>query len=126
MLGFGRTLDKIKEFSIDLGEIKVIDLLSYKDHLSYVYHSKFIISDSGSDQEQSALLKTPVIVPRNHTERPESVVKNCSFMVNVDTANHETWDKSLIWKIFRTNPKTKWLGDGSTSQKIIDILKEVL
>ena len=76
MLKFGRTIREIEK--LNLGKIQLIDLMSYKDFLTAQYDSLFIISDSGTAQEESALLKTPVIVPRDYTERPQSVFYNCS------------------------------------------------
>jgi UDP-N-acetylglucosamine 2-epimerase (non-hydrolysing) len=127
MLGFKRTLDYIKKFNIDLGEIKVIDLLPFKEYLRQVYYSKFIISDSGTAQEEPSLLNTPVIVPRDFTERPESIEHNCSFMINVNTPKNLTWTSSESWLLLNSSKRnTDWLGDGSTSEKIIKILKEKL
>jgi UDP-N-acetylglucosamine 2-epimerase len=125
MLGFGRTLAKIKEFDIDLGKIEVVDLMSFKEYTKSVYHSKFIISDSGTAQEEPALLGTPVIVPRDYTERPESVENNCSFMVDVNS--DRDWSNSESWLLLNCDKSdTKWLGDGTTSDKVIKILKEKL
>lgn len=125
MLGFGRTLNKIKEFDIDLGKIEVVDLMSFKEYTKSVYHSKFIISDSGTAQEEPSLLRTPVIVPRDYTERPESVENNCSFMVDVNS--DRDWANSESWLLLNCNKSdTKWLGDGTTSDKVIEILKEKL
>ena len=56
-------MNKLKEFDIHLGNIEVVDLMSFKKYTKSVYHSKFIISDSGTAQEEPALLGTPVIVP---------------------------------------------------------------
>ncbi len=127
MLGFKRTLDYIKEYNIDLGNIKVIDLLPFKKYINEVHHSKFIISDSGTAQEEPSLLNTPVIVPRDFTERPESVENNCSFMINVNNKMDRTWTHSESWLLLNCNKRdVTWLGDGTTSEKIINILKEKL
>ena len=124
MLGFGRTLKKIEEFGIDLGKIEVVDLMSFKEYTKEVYNAKFIISDSGTAQEEPSLLGTPVVVPRDYTERPESVENNCSIMLNV---NGTDWRKVEAWLAVNCyKSDTKWLGDGKTSDKIIEILKEKL
>jgi UDP-N-acetylglucosamine 2-epimerase (non-hydrolysing) len=125
MLGFKRTLNYLSEFGIELGKIQVIDLQPFKNYLKLVYHSKFIISDSGTAQEEPALLDTPVIVPRDFTERPESIENNCSFMLDVNTLNNITWNESIDW--LENNYKFKdinWLGNGKTSEYIINIIKE--
>jgi UDP-N-acetylglucosamine 2-epimerase (non-hydrolysing) len=126
MLGFKRTIDYIKEFKINLGDIQVIDLLPFKKYIDYVYDSKFIISDSGTAQEEPALLDTPVIVPRDFTERPESIDNYCSFMVDVNKKNDKSWYNSKKWLTEYNNKKnTEWLGDGKTSDIIVKILKNL-
>jgi UDP-N-acetylglucosamine 2-epimerase (non-hydrolysing) len=124
MLSFKRTMDKLKEFEIDLGIIEIVDLMSFKKYTKEVYHSKFIISDSGTAQEEPALLGTPVIVPRDYTERPESVENNCSVMFDVE---NNRWDVVEAWLYLNCyKSDTKWLGEGKTSNKVIEILKEKL
>ena len=128
MLNFFGTCKYIHEFGVDLGNIEMIDLLSYKEYLKTIYHCKFIISDSGTGQEEPAFFKTPVIVPRDFTERPQSVEANCSFMLKAD--NLSNIDESHYWlnDIFtkKIEIETEWLGDGKTSQYIIDALKNFL
>lgn len=127
-LNFSRTMQYIQNFNIDLDQIQIIDLLPYSTYLDHVYHSKFIISDSGTAQEEPALLYTPVIVPRDYTERPLSMQNNCSYMLNVNTTN--SFDQSFTWlEHICQNPnlmQTKWLGDGNTSDLIIDYIKKYL
>jgi len=124
MLSFKRTLDKISEFNLDLEDIKVVNLLSFKNYINEMYHSKFIISDSGTAQEEPCLFDTPVIVPRDFTERPESVESGCSYMINVNELD-VTWIESFNY-LSNYSSDTDWLGDGETSEKIIKILKEKL
>lgn len=126
MLGFKRTLKSIEDFKIDLGVIQVQELLPFKKYIETIYHAKVLISDSGTAQEEPALLDTPVIVPRDYTERPESVLHGSSFMIDVNTENNATWVNSHIYLIGYNEGHPQWLGNGNTSQQIIDILKEKL
>lgn len=127
MLGFKRTIEYMKNFGLDLGDIKIVDLMSYTEYLKTIYNSSFIISDSGTAQEEPALLDTPVIVPRDFTERPESIENNCSFMINVNKKNDLSWTFSKKWLLLNyKNKKIDWLGDGKTSDHIINILKNKL
>jgi len=129
MLSFGRTEQKLKEFDISLGNIKIVSLMSYNNYLMTVYNSPFIISDSGTSTEEAALFNTPVIVPRDFTERPESLWTNCSFMIDVNTMNNQSWNYSHEYLSFLKSGiisiDTEWLGDGKTSQKIVDKIKEL-
>jgi len=121
MLKFHGTMKYLQEFGIDLGQIKVIDLLSYKKYLHKIYHCKFIISDSGTAQEEPAMLGTPVIVPRDFTERPQSVRANCSYILDVNTDTN--WNASFQWLEQGQLADITWLGDGQTADRIIDILQ---
>jgi UDP-N-acetylglucosamine 2-epimerase (non-hydrolysing) len=130
MINFGRTDKKMKEWNISLGNIKLIPLMSYKKYIESVYHSRFIISDSGTAQEEPVLFNTPVIVPRDFTERPESYEYNCSVMVDVNTTANHTWGNAIkfVDDVFngtiKMNPE--WLGEGKTSQIIVDTIKKLL
>lgn len=125
MIGFPRTMKYISDFGLNLGSIKVIDLMPFKKYLNETYHSKFIISDSGTSQEEPAILNTPVIVPRDFTERPESIENNCSFMIDVNSENNSTWEKSINFIDYsHLKMDISWLGNGKTSSKIIEIIKE--
>jgi UDP-N-acetylglucosamine 2-epimerase (non-hydrolysing) len=127
MINFGRTEAKLKEWNIVTGNIEIVPLMSYKQYIEEVYHSVFIISDSGTAQEEPALFNTPVIVPRDFTERPESVENKCSVMVDVNTQLNYTWRKALEYvldvRFNRTKIDPSWLGVGNTSELIVDKIK---
>ena len=131
MLNFGRTTNSLKESGINLDKIELVDLMGYKDYLTSIYHCRFIISDSGTGQEEPAIFNTPVIVPRDYTERPQSVQANCSYMLDVNKKNNNKhFQESWEWISQIENKDllidTKWLGDGSTSELVIKHLKEFL
>ena len=121
MLYFKRLDDMIVKYSLDIGKIEMVPLMPYKKYLDTVYHCRFIISDSGTGQEEPAMLGTPVVVPREFTERPQSLTNNCSIMFN------ESYDDVLQWisdvESGEKKMNTEWLGDGKTSKKIIEHLK---
>jgi len=129
MLNFRRTLRYVEEFGLDLRNIDLVELMSYKQFLYEQYHSLFLISDSGTAQEEPALLGTPVIVPRDYTERPQSVDHNCSYMIDVNTLSDSQrecfdWLDDIIHGIKVID--SHWLGDGKTSAQILVELEEVL
>jgi UDP-N-acetylglucosamine 2-epimerase (non-hydrolysing) len=129
MLNFGRTNEKLKEWKIELNKIELVPLMSYKNYIQAVYDSEFIISDSGTAQEEPLLFNTPVIVPRDFTERPESVEYGCSIMVDVNSISNPTWIQSIQYLNNIKNGSIKidpsWLGDGNTSQLIVNKIKEL-
>jgi UDP-N-acetylglucosamine 2-epimerase (non-hydrolysing) len=120
MLNFGRTFKAIEEYDLELGSIEVVDLMGYKDFVKFMQDSLFIISDSGTAQEEPALLNIPVIVPRDFTERPESLENECSIMLDV---NAKDFDNSLEWALSGFSGSAQWMGESSTSRDIINILK---
>ena len=128
MLNFGRTTNAIKEYEIFLDRIELVDLMGYKEYLDTVYHSRFIISDSGTGQEEPAIFDTPVIVPRDYTERPQSVEANCSYMLNVnnDKSFQDSWNWLSKIKTKELEMSIEWLGEGNTSDLVLKKLKEFL
>lgn len=131
MLSFNRTLKAINDFKLYIPpNVKFVPMMSYVDYLKEQIESFFIISDSGTAQEEPGLFKTPVIVPRDYTERPESVVYNCSYMININSKYNFSWERSKQYieeyTQYKTVPNIKWLGEGNTSHKIVEILKSIL
>lgn len=133
MLDFPGTMSKLtQEMIINLNELKVdiIPLMGYKDYLEKLYNCRFIISDSGTAQEEPALFNVPVIVPRDFTERPESVDYGCSFMIDVNTINNSSWNKSITYINNVENNiqliDSTWLGTGHTAEYVINGIKEFL
>jgi len=125
----GNNYQKLKEWDIELGDIELVPLMSYHDYIGAIYSSKFIISDSGTAQEEPCLFGRPVIVPRDFTERPESVINNCSIMIDVNTIDNQSWDDAEayiqdIWNGVISMNK-RWLGTGETSKLIVDKIKEL-
>lgn len=129
ILFFPRLKMSLKKYNIDLGNIEMIDLLPFSEYLNTIYNSKFIISDSGTGQEEPALLNTPVIVPRDYTERSQSYINNCSCQLKVNTNELNfndvfTWLEKINNNEFAMN--IEWLGGGNTSKLIIEHLDDFL
>ena len=123
MLYFKRLQDALTAYQIELGAIEMVPLMAYKEYLETVYHSRFIISDSGTGQEEPALLKTPVVVPRDYTERPQSYQYHCSVKLDANTLNSE---EVFQWLENAREINASWLGDGQTSQNVIRYIREFL
>ena len=123
MLNFGRTISAIKNYGIQLGKIEVVELMGYRDFVKFMQDSLFIISDSGTAQEEPALLKVPVLVPRDFTERPESTYNNNSIMVDLFG---EKYNNYIQWATSPYKGTSHWLGLGNTSQIIVQKIKELI
>ena len=129
-LEFPRTIKNLKEQGL-YEEYKntciFIPLQGFADYLNLCARSCFLVSDSGTGQEEPALLDVPVIVPRDYTERPESMKNHCSLMLNINRTQNAKEIKKInnFLKIYHKKKKAAWLGNGKTSEKIIEVLKKI-
>lgn len=131
MLRFRRTMEYMWMFGIKIPKrVEVVDLMSYQQFMKEQYNSFFIISDSGTAQEEPALLDVPVIVPRDFTERPESVKYGNSMMLNVNKHKEIDWDGAKLFVenfVYSTgHMRTDWLGRGKTSELVVNALVDRL
>tara|TARA_R110000824_G_scaffold75734_1_gene192019 strand:+ start:419 stop:1477 length:1059 start_codon:yes stop_codon:yes gene_type:complete len=122
MVAWGRTLAALE--SSNMENIQISPLMPYKEYIQAQWNAKFIISDSGTAQEEPALMHVPVIVPRSFTERPQSVENGCSYMLEVDDV--ESHPLAMDWIDAWTGCNSRWLGEGNTANKIVTCLKSLL
>ena len=107
--------------------IYITEPLPY-DELIYVMSNSFLIlTDSGGIQEEAPTLNVPVLIMRDTTERMEGVEAGCALLVGTDTENiyadfiNLVENENLYKKMSSVeNP----YGDGSTSQQIVEIIKD--
>lgn len=59
--------------SAELARLHVVDPVDHAAFLGLALHARLLVSDSGGVQEECTVLKKPLIVVRNSTERPEAV-----------------------------------------------------
>lgn len=123
LLYFKRLVDSLEKYNISLKNIEMIPLMSYSKYLKTAYHCKFVISDSGSSVEELPLLETPVICPRDYTERPQSYRLNCAVKYDVENDNFNDIFKWIDdYEFGKIKPDLSWLGDGNTSNLVIEHL----
>ncbi len=65
---------------------KLIEPLPYRDMISAIQNSRFVITDSGGLQEECAALGVPLLLLREETERPEVITNGNAIIVGSDTA----------------------------------------
>ena len=100
--------------------VLLIDPLEYSDILKFLDIAFCAISDSGGIQEEAPSFKTPVIVLREATERPEGIEAGLAFLsgaVKEKIINRFNILKSNF-PLFENNP----YGDGKSSERIINII----
>ena len=129
-LDFPRTIKKLQEFDLYEKYKRIcicIPLQSFDEYLRLCRRSLFLISDSGTAQEEPSLLDVPVIVPRDYTERPESLENYCSVMLDINKKfSRKNINKiNSFLKEYKKKRKTTWMGNGKTSDKIIQVLSKI-
>ena len=97
-----------------------------KEFLNLIKNSNFVISDSGGLQEESAIYRKPLLIPRDHTERPEMLNKFNRLVRNNKELYSES--KKLLDEKSDLNKKVKTnkllYGKEESVEKIINILEK--
>jgi UDP-N-acetylglucosamine 2-epimerase (non-hydrolysing) len=56
-----------------LAKIRVVEPIGYREFLGLEAAAALLVSDSGGVQEEASIVRTPLVVVRNSTERPEVI-----------------------------------------------------
>jgi len=125
-----RTAARAREFALEplLADIRVVEPLGYQSFLALAAESAFLVSDSGGIQEESSVVKRPVIVVRNSTERPE-VLGTFAELVQPGPAIGKiaaawTADLPALHEKLATMPSP--YGDGSASRRCVEAIDRLL
>lgn len=115
-----------------LGHLSNVHLLDPQPYLPFVFledASYLILTDSGGVQEEAPSLGKPVLVMRNHTERPEAVKAGTVRLVGTSSRTivreieHLLTNRNAYLRMSRAhNP----YGDGKSSGRIVRALKTYL
>lgn len=118
-----RTKSCLEKFNIDYSGIKTIDPVGFFECLALQKRAKFIMTDSGTIQEESCILGTHCLTIRESTERPQAMECGAGILAG-------TTEESITDSYFKLSqlPKT-WehpFGDGNSSYRIFkDIEKRI-
>ncbi len=111
-----------------LDRLRTLGPLDHRAFLALAKHSRLIVSDSGGVQEECTVLKRPMVVVRNSTERPESVDAGFAQLVRPgqamgDAARGLIEDRDLGARLAAIPCP---FGDGTASQRIAALLRRFL
>ncbi len=101
--------------------ITVSEIPRYTDIVWLMDNSEFIVTDSGSMQEEMAALKKPCITLRFVTDRPETVEAGVNFLAKPDK-NLDI--RKLVEKALSVKKFPDIYGKGDSAAKIYDVLEE--
>lgn len=112
-------------------ELERLRLISPADHQTFLglaRHARLIVSDSGGVQEECTVLKRPLIVIRNSTERPESIDAGFAHLVQPgpqigDLGRQLIGDEGLSERLAGIPCP---FGDGTASERIAGRLRGYL
>ena len=107
-----------------LDRLRMLPPADHRTFLGLARHARLLVSDSGGVQEECTVLKRPLIVVRNSTERPESVEAGFAHLVQPGPVIGEL-GRQLIgddpWP--RGWPRSPCpFGDGTASEQIAGLL----
>ena len=122
-------MEPVRRILSNLPNVFLIEPVEYLEFIYLMERSYLILTDSGGIQEEAPSMGKPVLLMRNHTERPEAVIAGTSLLVgtNIDSIVETTQslldDSKRYEEIsYLHNP----FGDGTASDKIIDFIEERL
>lgn len=112
-----------------LVNVHLVDPLSYIEFVYLMSQSTLVLTDSGGLQEEAPALGKPLLLMRDHTERPEAIAAGAVRMVGLDKARIVHAVRQLL-----TNPieyksmaqVRQIYGDGNASQRIVQEIREFL
>ncbi len=125
-----RTATRATSFGLDdrLRRLRVVEPLGYREFLGLAASSGILVSDSGGLQEEASVIKRPLVVVRNSTERPE-VQGTFARLVAPGPAIGETvadWSSDLDALHARLAQTPSPYGDGDASKRCVAAIDELV
>lgn len=116
-----RTQKMVREFSLSIEGIRVIDPVGYLEFLLLESMAALILTDSGGVQEESCILSVPCVTLRENTERPETIEAGSNMLAGTNAekiliAADRMIEIPRTWK----NP----FGTGDAACRIIEVCKK--
>jgi UDP-N-acetylglucosamine 2-epimerase (non-hydrolysing) len=125
-----RTRLAVARYGLDhaLDRLRTTPPVDHRTFLGLAMHARLLVSDSGGVQEECTVLKKPLIVIRNSTERPEAVEAGFAHLLQPGPEIGETGrrliaDASLAARLAATPCP---YGDGRASERIAGCARELL
>lgn len=118
-----RTKKFISDYGLEFNDnIKVIDPIGYLEMLMLEANSKKIVTDSGGVQKEAYFMDKPCVTMRDETEWVETVEVGWNIVVGTNK------DKILdaIKNFNPTHERPSIFGDGFASDKISELIKEIV
>jgi len=116
-----RTRQRIADFGLNAGQLRVLDPLPYVDFLGLQSRATVVITDSGGIQEETTYLGVPCLTVRENTERPITVLMGTNVLIGRDPEKLRT-ELSRVLEGKAKQGAVPPLWDGHAGERIADIL----
>lgn len=116
-----RTQGKIKEFGLStaLGNISVIEPVSYLNMVALEKNAEVIVTDSGGVQKEAFFYEVPCVTTRSETEWVETVAAGWNVLVGTDAGRIAA---EVLSPNQRTRAKVRPYGSGDAARRIVDLV----
>jgi UDP-N-acetylglucosamine 2-epimerase (non-hydrolysing) len=121
-----RVREVVHEVLGDPPSITLCEPLPYMDLLEVMRRATLILSDSGGIQEEAPALRTPILILRDTTERPEVVTSGFGELIGTDPTTVITRAERLLRapdERARMTAGANPFGDGLAAERIADALE---
>ena len=118
-----RTKKRLEEFGLTPQNVVLVNPLGYLDFIRLEEKAKFVLTDSGSIQQETSVFGVPCLTIREKTERPFTIRRGTNTLVGTDKDRiaGESF-KVLAGKGKRGEIHRLW--DGEASQRIVKVLRD--
>ncbi|HEX5580995.1 MAG TPA: UDP-N-acetylglucosamine 2-epimerase, partial [Gemmatimonadaceae bacterium] len=114
-----RTRQRLAAQGLDLGAVRLLDPIPYREMLAWVARSHAVVTDSGGLQEETTALGVPCLTVRENTERPITITEGTNRLVR-DLAQLP----ALVRAATRpTEPRRPEGWDGSAGDRVVEALR---
>lgn len=118
-----RTKKRLDKFRLAPKNVVLKDPLGYLDFVRLEEKAKFVLTDSGSIQQETSVFGIPCLTIRENTERPFTIERGTNTLVG-------TSEERIIEESFKVldgggkKGEVHPLWDGKTSKRIVSVLRQ--
>ena len=121
--------EPVQQKLASLNNVYLIKPLGYSEFVYLMGISTLILTDSGGVQEEAPALGKPVLLMRNHTERPEAINAGAVSIVGTDPKAIQKTIHDLLHDdaTYQAMAQVRHIfGDGQACQRIVQAIREFL
>lgn len=102
--------------------IRLTPLIDYIEFIFLIAHSKYLITDGGSIQEESLIFGKPCIILRKRTERQEGLETGINFLTNFEINKTKQIIERIEHNLYKARKFKNPYGERGVSKRIVDLL----